>query len=61
MSTETKTRKVSFVLAKETKNTHKFEEVPEKGQPPIMKNVYLQKFVCEQMGNPETLSVTIDA
>lgn len=51
----------SFVLEKETKNTKKYEEVPESGQPPIVGSLYLQKFVAERLGNPETVTVTITA
>ena len=61
--TTTKTAEVttSFVLEKETKNTRKFEEVPEPGQPPIVGSLYLQKFVLERLGNPETVTITITA
>jgi hypothetical protein len=58
-NTDTKTRTVSFFFEKETKNTVKFEEVPERGQPAIMGSLYLQKWVVAQMGDPESLTVTV--
>ena len=35
---------VKFKLEKETKNTVRFNEVPEEGQPPIIGTLYVQKW-----------------
>ena len=45
---------IRFVKGKETKNTFKFDEKPESGQPPIMGNLYLPKWLLEQNGNRES-------
>lgn len=47
---------VSFRKEKDTKNTVKYEEVPEKGKPPIMGTLYLQKWVA---GDAQNVSVTL--
>ena len=36
--------KVAFKKEKETKNTVKYEEVPEQGKPPVIGTMYLQKW-----------------
>ena len=63
MSTATKTEElvVKFVPAKETKNTIKFDEVPRPGEPLVVGNLYVQKYVVERLGSPEILTVTISA
>ncbi len=35
---------VKFKKEKETKNTVKYEELPEQGKPPVMGTMYLQKW-----------------
>lgn len=50
-------RNIIFKLEKETKNTYKFEEKPEPGQPAIIGSLYVQKWVFEQ--KPEEVSVTL--
>ena len=57
--TNTNTLTVEFVAEKETKNTVKFEEVPEIGQPELMGTLYLKKFVSQRLGDPETITVTV--
>ena len=47
---------VKFKVEKETKNTVKFEEVPEAGQPPIIGTLYLQKWFA---GNASEIEVTV--
>ena len=47
---------VKFKLEKETKNTVRFNEVPEEGQPPIIGSLYVQKWFA---GNATELEVTI--
>lgn len=47
---------VKFKVEKETKNTVKFEEVPEAGQPPIIGTLYVQKWF---VGNATELEVTV--
>ena len=46
---------VKFKVEKETKNTVKFEEVPEAGQPPIIGTLYVQKWFA---GNASEIEVT---
>jgi hypothetical protein len=59
--TTTATREVTAVFrkAKETPGTFKYDEVPPKGQPPVSGSLYLKKYIAEQLGDAETLTVTI--
>lgn len=50
---------VKFILDGETDNTRKFKEVQAPGEPKIIGRLYLQKFILEQAGNPETVTVTV--
>lgn len=52
------TKTIKFVREKETKNTIKFEEKPEAGQPPVIGSLYLQKWF---VGDKTEVTVTIDA
>jgi len=45
-----------FEREKETKNTVRFQEVPDKGQPPGVGTLYVQKWAA---GNAAKLTVTI--
>ena len=45
--------------AKETKNTVRYEE-PESDQPLVIGTLYLQKWVLHRLGDPETITVTIE-
>lgn len=49
-----------FVMDKETKNTIRYQEKPEEGQPPVMGTTYLQKWA---LGNeiPQNITVTVDS
>jgi len=47
---------VKFKLEKETKNTVRFNEIPEEGQPPIIGTLYVQKWFA---GNATELEVTV--
>jgi hypothetical protein len=47
---------VKFKIEKETKNSIRYAEVPEKGQPPIIGSLYVQKWFA---GDAEELEVTI--
>ena len=47
---------VKFKVEKETKNTVKFEEVPEAGQPPIIGTLYVQKWFA---GYASEIEVTV--
>ena len=47
---------VKFKVEKETKNTVRFNEVPEEGQPPIIGTLYVQKWFA---GNATELVVVI--
>ncbi len=49
---------VNFVKEKETKNTIKYSEVPEEGQPPIVGTLYVQKWFAGSANNVKiTLSI----
>jgi len=45
--------------AKETKNTVRYEE-PESDQPIVIGTLYLQKWALHRLGDPETITVTIE-
>ena len=53
--------KVRFDFEKETKNTRKFEELPEPGQAPMIGTLYVQKHILQRLGDPTGLTVTIEA
>jgi hypothetical protein len=50
------TRTVTFVREKETKNTVRFQEEPEAGQPPVVGSLYVAKWYA---GDAQRLTVTI--
>ncbi len=52
-----KTHVVAFTKEKETKNTVKFEEKPEAGQPPVIGTLYVQRWV---VGEATELTVTVE-
>lgn len=47
---------VKFEFEKETKNSVRYKEVPEDGQPPIIGSLYVQKWYA---GNTKNLEVTL--
>ena len=51
--------KMTFKLEKSTKNTHKYEECPEVGQPPRVGSLYVQKWAMSADVPPEKLTVTV--
>jgi|TARA_R100000008_G_scaffold1495_2_gene1257 hypothetical protein len=51
--------KLTFEQEKETKNTIRFQEVPEAGKPPVIGTLYIQKWAIGQEV-PQTLSVKIE-
>jgi len=48
--------KVKFKREKETKNTVRFQEVEEKGKPPVIGTIYLQKWFA---GDRDELTIEI--
>ncbi|MGB0783554.1 MAG: hypothetical protein ACPGRG_10315 [Marinomonas sp.] len=48
---------LTFEYEKETKNSVRYQEVPEAGKAPIMGTLYVQKWYA---GNTKTLEVTIE-
>jgi hypothetical protein len=54
------TKTVRFEREKETKNTVRYAEVPEGGQPPAIGTLYVQKWAVPE-GGEERLTVTLDA
>lgn len=55
-ATKNEARVVKFAKEKETKNTVKFGEVPDAGQPPVIGTLYVQKWFA---GDREEISITI--
>lgn len=50
-------QKVTLKASKETKNCIKYDEVEVPGQPPIVRNIYLPKWLSP----PKTIVLTIKA
>lgn len=50
---------IKFVWEKETKGTHRYEEVPEEGKPPVLKNFYLSKALLNGQGAPKSFEMTL--
>jgi len=50
---------VTLRRAKETKNTVRYEG-PESDQPIVIGTLYLQKWALHRLGDPETITVTIE-
>jgi hypothetical protein len=54
--------KLQFTKEKETSNTIRYAEVEnEEGSPPQIKTIYLQKFAAKKLGDPEKITVIIQA
>ena len=51
--------KMVFQFEKATKNTYKYEEGPESGQPPRIGSLYVQKWVLSPGNPPRQLAVTV--
>ena len=49
-----------FEVEKETKNTIRYAEVAEEGQPPVIGTVYVQKWAIKG-GAPKKIKVTLEA
>ena len=52
---------VQFTKERETPNTVRYAEVVPDGDPAVIRTMYLQKFAAKQLGNPDSITVTIDA
>ena len=50
---------MTMCRAKEAKNTVRYEE-PESDQPIVIGTLYLQKWALHRLGDPETITVTIE-
>lgn len=50
---------VDFKVAKETKGTFRFSEVPTPGVAEMIGSLYVRKHVLHELGYPEELTVTI--
>ncbi|WP_413700427.1 hypothetical protein ACLKMH_00555 [Psychromonas sp. KJ10-10] len=48
---------VNFEIEKETKNSIRYKEVPDEGQPPIIGSLYVQKWFA---GNSKNIQITIE-
>ncbi len=53
--------KAVFSLEKGTKNTWKYEEHPESGQPPRIGSLYIQKWALGGEKPPQTIRLTLEA
>jgi len=51
---------VLFEYEKATKNTYKFSEKPEPGQPPRIGSLYVQKWAFGSEEPPQRLGVTVE-
>jgi hypothetical protein len=49
-----------FARERETKNTVRYQEL-EGDEPPVVGTLYVQKFACKRLGDPEQLRLTIAA
>lgn len=47
---------IKFEFEKETKNSVRYKEVPEEGQPPIVGSLYVQKWYA---GTSKNIAVTL--
>ena len=58
MATATKTKPLTldFIVERETKRTMRFQEASEH---PVIGTLYVQKGALAELGNPETLTVTL--
>lgn len=52
---------VTFKVEKETKNTVRYAEVPRDDAEPAIGVLYVRKSVVKALGNPEFLSVRVEA
>lgn len=52
---------IRFELDRETKNTVRYAEVVDPGEPAVVGTLYVQKYAVERLGNPSSLTVTIAA
>jgi hypothetical protein len=50
--------RINFKLEKETKNTYRYQEVPDEGKPPVLGALYLQKWFTGETPN-EKITVII--
>ena len=48
---------IQFTYEKETKNSVRYQEMPEAGKAPVMGTVYLQKWFA---GDSKNIEITID-
>jgi len=53
-------KEVMLVLEKETKNTWRYREETEPGQPEILRNIYLPKWLVGKKNPPKKVKVTIE-
>ena len=51
---------IVFEHEKATKNTHKYAECPEPGQPPCIGALYVQKWALGSGSPPQRLTVTVE-
>lgn len=51
--------KIRFVKERETKNTHRFQEMIEENETAVVGTLYVQKSALEELGFPENLELEI--
>jgi hypothetical protein len=60
--TSTKQVVVKFAVERKTPNTVRYAEiVPDSEVAPLIRTLYLQNHTVKALGNPETITVTIEA
>ena len=53
------TATAKFVKSADKKHCVKFDEVPESGEPMMSGTIYVQNYILQRLGNPDTLVVTV--
>jgi hypothetical protein len=60
MSGNSEPIRLAFEFEKATKNTFKYAECPDPGQPPRIGTLYVQKWALKTESPPRTITLTIE-
>ena len=60
MPADNESFRIVFRYEKTTKNTFKYSEVPEQGQPPRIGSLYVQKWALGSDNPPRQIAVTLE-
>lgn len=58
---KSKSLEVEFEFFKDTSGTKRYKEVEEDKDKQVVGSIYIKKPAAEKLGNPESLTVTIEA